>query len=223
MKKILLLILVLISVQSFGQLKLYAERRNIDNTIDTFYTKLFTDSVFNKQGTFVAFTVAYYSQFFDPVFPESFGKFIKHADGIYRNARYYSGYPVTAVPINADAGTNLPLTDQPNSEQPLANSQRSAVRVNTLAFAQARLTCIVMASSASVNSPRLYFQYSLDGVNWTGDGTAGNISLSSTGAKETAWINLPAEAIGDIYVRVAMNGGNGTADPSLGNVTIQLR
>ena len=223
MKKILIAILILISVQSFGQLKLYAEKRNIDNTIDSFYVGLVYDSIRNSSGLGLYRTVESLQGYFEPVFPATFGKFIKHADGIYRDAKYYSGYPVSSVSIHADAGTTLTLTDQPNSEQPLANSQRSAVRISTLTWQQARLTCIVMASSASANSPRLYFQYSTDGVNWIGDGTAGNISLSSTGAKETAWIDLPAGAFGDVYVRVASNGGNGAADPALGNITIQFR
>lgn len=223
MRKLLISILVLISIQSFGQLTLYAENRKIDNTIDSFYVRpTLMDSIRNSLGVALYPTVESFTGY-EPVFPESFGKFIRHADGIYRNARYYSGYPVAIVPINVDAGTNLTLTDHPNSEQPLANSQRSAVRVSAVTYQQARLTCIVMASSASVNNPRLYFQYSLDGVNWTGDGSAGNISLSTTGAKETVWVTLPAEAIGDVYVRVAQNGGNGAADPALGNVTIQLR
>jgi hypothetical protein len=224
MKKILISILVLLSVQSFGQLKLYAERRNVDNTIDSFYVSEFiADSIRTKQGVAIFLTVERLQNIGNAVYPESFGQFIKHADGIYRNARYFSGYPVSVVPIHADAGANLILTDHPNSEQPLANSQRSAVRVNTSTWTQASLTCIVMAQSASVNSPRIYFQYSADGVNWVGDGSGNNISLSSTGAKETAWVDLPAGAIGDVYIRVAMNGGNGTADPALGNVTIQLR
>jgi len=224
MKKIFIPILVLISVQSFGQLKLYAENRKIDNTIDSFYIRVpLLDSIRNSSGVALYPTVESLRDYYQPVFPASFGQFIRYADGIYRNARYYIGYPITVIPIYADAGVNLVLTDQPNSEQPLANSQRSGVRVTSYQATQARLTCIVMALSASVNSPRLYFQYSTDGVNWTGDGTLGNISLSSTGAKETAWIDLPGGAIGDVYVRVAQNGGNGTADPALGNVTIQFR
>lgn len=223
MKKILLIILVLVSVNSFSQLKFYAEKKNVDNTIDSFYTRIFLkDSIFTKQGVYVCPTVESFDGQFEPVFPQSFGQFIKHADGIYRNARYYSGYPVETITIHSDAGANLPLTDHPNSEQPLANSQRSAVRVNTNGYTEVRLTAIVIQNSASVNSPRIYFQYSTDGSNWTGDGST-NISLSTNGAKETAWITIPAGAVGDVYLRVAMNGGNGAADPSIGTVTIQLR
>lgn len=228
MKKILIIISVCFSFLANSQsTKLYAIRFNIDNTIDSFYIKITNglrgDSVFNGSLVYVARTVEYYNQSVNPTFPEGFDRFFYCADGLYRNVLSLTGVKVMNIPINADAGTNLVLTDQPNSEQPLANSQRSGVRVYSYGYTEARLTAIVMVNSASGNSPRLYFQYSTDGVSWTGDGTAGNISLSTTGAKETAWLSLPAEAIGNVYVRVAQNGGNGTADPALGNITIQLR
>lgn len=223
MKKIFIAILVLISVQSFGQNKLYAIRGNLDGTRDSFYVKIFTDSVFDKNGNYTVRTAEYYDQFFEPAFPISFGSFVKCADKVYRNPLAITGVRVLVIPINASAGANLVLTDHPNSEQPLANSQRSAVAIQTHGYTEARLTAIVMALSASANSPRIYLQYSTDGVNWSGDGSGGNISLTSTGAKETAWIALPEGAFGNIYVRVAQNGGNASADPAVGTVTIQLR
>ncbi len=85
MKKIFLLILVFISVQSFGQNVLYAERLNVNGTTDQFFQKPFTDSVFNQGGTFVQFTVAHYEGMYQPVLPNQFGNYHKDADGIYRN------------------------------------------------------------------------------------------------------------------------------------------
>lgn len=218
--------LVLISVQSFGQTKLYAIKGNLDGTLDSFFVKVNPfpgDSVFDKNGGYALRTKQFYDQYYNPNYPLSFGRFFPCADNVWRNGIALYGVKVSVIPINVNAGANLVLTDQPNSEQPLANSQRSAVAVQTHGYTEARLTAIVMALSASVNSPRIYLQYSTDGVNWTGDGSGGNISLTSTGAKETAWIALPEGAIGSIYVRVAQNGGNASADPALGNVTIQLR
>lgn len=223
MKKLFLLILVIVSLQSFSQYRLYAIRGNLDGTFTNYYHKALTDSLFDEDSVFVQFTVEHYLGGFNPAFPSSFGDFIKCADQIYRNKIAINGIRIMMIAVNSNAGANLVLTDQPNSEQPLANSLRSAVAVQSHGYTEARLTAIVLTLSASVNNPRIYFQYSTDGVNWTGDGTAGNVSLSSIGAKETAWIALPVQAIGNIYVRVASNGGNGAADPALGNVTIQLR
>src|SRR5687767_7463770 len=87
MKKIFISILVLISVQSFGQnVKKYAERLNSDGTIDSMYIKLQGDSIFlYSNNNFVARTREYYSQFFNPIIPGGFANYILCADGIYRN------------------------------------------------------------------------------------------------------------------------------------------
>jgi len=226
MKKIFSLIAVtFLAMAMHGQSwKLYAELRRIDNTIDSFFIKMpknLRDSIFNKAGVYVAPAVETFEGTFEPEYPQGFGKFIKHVDGIYRDARYYSGYPVSVITINAEASTNLTLTNQANAEQYLGNSTRNQVRVNLAAYLQARLTCIVLTASASVNTPRLYIQYSTDGVNWLG--TVPTISMSTTGTKETAWFDLPAGALTNVWVRVAQHGGDGAADPALGLVSIQLR
>lgn len=215
----LLILFIFFSFSASAQLRLYAERRNVDNTIDSFFTKLIKDSVFNKQGVYVCPTVESFEGQFEPTYPNGFGSFFKCADGVYRNRTY--PYNTHILGINAGAGANLVLTNQANSEQGLANSSRSVVRVNASGFTEARLTAVIMIQSASANTPRIYFQYSTDGVNWIGNGAG--ISLFGTGAKETVWTTLPEGAKADVYVRVAQNGGDGAADPALGNVTIQFR
>lgn len=226
MKKFFFLFVAsVLTIAMHGQsLKLYAELRRIDNTIDSFFTKAamgLKDSVFDKNSVYVCPTVESFEGHFEPQYPNGFGKFIKHADGIYRDARYYSGYPVSVITINGEASTNLTLTNQANAEQYLGNSIRNQVKVNLAGYLQARLTCIVMTQSASVNSPRLYIQYSTDGTTWLG--SSPTISMSTTGTKETAWFDLPAGALGNVWVRVAQHGGDGAADPALGLVSIQLR
>jgi hypothetical protein len=98
MKKILSILILFISVKAASQVpagfKLYAERKNADNTTDSFYTKVpFLDSLFNKQGVFVAFSVERLNQTEGSVYPESFSVFTKSADGIYRDlsAQFESG------------------------------------------------------------------------------------------------------------------------------------
>lgn len=86
MKKIFILILVLISVQSFGQMKLYAISCNTNGTKDSIDQKFFTDSLFlRSNGVFVARTKEYYSQFFDPEYPIGFENFKQRADRIWVN------------------------------------------------------------------------------------------------------------------------------------------
>lgn len=220
MKKILISILVLVSIQSFGQMKLYAIRGNLDGTVDSFYTPFIGHGIFNSQGVYIAPTVDSLLQFQGSVFPLSFGSFFKCADQIYRNPIALNGVKALTVSMLAD-GANLVLTNQANAEQGLGNSSRNAIRLQTNGYTEARLTAVVMVTSASANNPRIYFQYSTDGTNWIG--TAPIISLTGTGAKETAWVSLPEGAIGNIYIRVAQNGGDGAADPAVGNITIQFR
>lgn len=87
MKKILIAILVLISFNSFGQNKKYAERLNADGTIDSFYVRILAgDSVFRySDNVFVTRTKAYYDQFFNPTIPGGFANFVICGDGVYRN------------------------------------------------------------------------------------------------------------------------------------------
>jgi len=108
MKKILLIILVLISVQSFGQFKTYGLRLNADQTIDTIKQKNFTDSLFIS-GSFVAFTKEHYDQFFEPVIPEGFGNYTQRGDGLwtnFQNQTLYSGtYTPTLTGVTNIAGS----------------------------------------------------------------------------------------------------------------------
>lgn len=88
MKKIFLLLLVLISVQSFGQMKKkYAENLNTNGTIDSFYvwTPVSHDSIFNyANDEFVERTLEYYVRNNLPL-PAGFSLFHLDADGVYRN------------------------------------------------------------------------------------------------------------------------------------------
>jgi hypothetical protein len=221
MKKIFFILLIIsLSIFSFAQTyDIYAINRNRDNSLDSFLLKRGTDSLFNTSFQYVQRSKHFFDQYYRPVYPGSFQYFFKCADNIFRNR--IDPYPIINVTIHADANESLTLTNQQNTEQPLANSQRSAVKINTTGYAEYRLNAIVMISSASANSPRIYLQYSTDGTTWIGGGSG--VSLSTTGAKETAWLSLPQGAIGDVYVRVTQNGGDGTADPQLSSVHIQFR
>lgn len=101
MKKILLLLLVIISVQSFGQKKKYAERLNTDGTIDSFYVKIGTDSLFNySDDTFVSFAVEHFEGQFEPQLPSGFANYTKFADGVYKNYTPRNNYSQKANTVN---------------------------------------------------------------------------------------------------------------------------
>lgn len=124
-------------------------------------------------------------------------------------------------------GGTVTLTNQAAAEAELSLQAFSTVLIPTAGrYTKIRLTCRVTTSSASVNTPELYPQYSADAVTWTTIGSAAGseaISLSSTGQKATDWINLPAGAIGaDVYFRIAMAGGDAVADPVVRGVCYQF-
>jgi hypothetical protein len=113
MKKIFTLILVIISVQSFGQIpvdfKLYAERKNTDNTVDSFIVKAIRDdSVFSILGAYVCPTVESFAGQFEPSYPQGFANYTKCADGVYRNYNPRSEYAIKSNTVNfgIDNGAN---------------------------------------------------------------------------------------------------------------------
>lgn len=122
----------------------------------------------------------------------------------------------------------LTLTNQALAEAELATlNGYSTILLPTLGrYSQMRLTCRVATSSASINTPEIYPQYSVDAVNWITIGSASGseaILLSTTGQKATSWITLPAGALGaDVYFRIAQAGGDGVADPAIRGVCYQF-
>lgn len=92
MKKILsIFVFVVLSVSAMCQLldhrtyRLYAIRTNTNGTLDSFYVKTNTDSLFNKNEVYVQHTKEYYDQFWMPDYPNSFERFVKGGDNIWRN------------------------------------------------------------------------------------------------------------------------------------------
>ena len=115
MKKIFIVILVLISVQSFGQqMKLYSLSCN--GTIDSLDRKLNTDSVFNRSGQFVSMTREYYAQFYNPVIPNGFANYIQRADGIWIHTNCLVN-TTTIVPTPVQSALNGKASSSHNHPQ----------------------------------------------------------------------------------------------------------
>lgn len=132
---------------------------------------------------------------------------------------------IAVLMFHSDGGANCTLTNQANAEQYLANSSRNEIQFDGTNFTQVRVSSNIVTLSASVNTPRLYPQY-WNGSAWTtiGSGTGGEaISMASTGIKNTSWINLPSGAKADVRFRIAMNGGDATADPAIGMTCLQFK
>lgn len=85
MKKIIF-ILFLIPCLSQAQTKLYAVRFNYDLTTDSFFVhETICQGVYTRQGNYVMPCVDSMAAIYGYDFPNSLGRFVKCADGIYRN------------------------------------------------------------------------------------------------------------------------------------------
>lgn len=138
----------------------------------------------------------------------------------------YAVKPNNGIVIPLLPGTaTVTLTNQPNSEQFLT-STGPYFRFTTTGYKQVRIYTNVSANSASANNPRIYPSYSTDASTWTTIGTGLTtqaLLLASPGLKVTDWIDLPSAAVGDIYFRPTMNGGDGVADPAINILGFEFR
>lgn len=121
-------------------------------------------------------------------------------------------------------------TNAPNSEF-WGAALTHPIMFDASAYQFVRISVYVRIASTSVNSPRLYPQYSTDnGSSWItiGAGTIASgdaISLEPPGSinKITNWIALPAGAKADVIFRIAQNGGDGINDPQLTAGRLQFK
>lgn len=139
------------------------------------------------------------------------------------------GAGVIVLNFHSDAGANATLTNQAQAEQFLGNSNRNISKVDLTNFTQVRLVTRIVTVSASVNSPKIYVKYKT-----SFDTTIGNYSAIGASAVEcsmftgatfcdSGWINLVAGAKADVFIAIAMSGGDAAADPALGNTTVQFK
>lgn len=109
MKGTVFIILIALSISGFSQAtKKYAERYNSNGTTDSFYVKIPGDSIFNySDNSFVARTVEYYNNFYNPTIPNGFANYTKNAYGIWVNQN--------AIVSGATVNPSFPNSSIPNS------------------------------------------------------------------------------------------------------------
>lgn len=138
------------------------------------------------------------------------------------NGSTWIGLSMSFVPIFKQ-GTAGGITNQANALQDLFNVTIGRRKDDLSKYSHFRLICRVQASSASVNNPRIFAEYSTDDVTYQSMGSS-DLSMSSTGIKDSGWVAINSSAIADnIYYRVAQDGGDGVADPSLNYVYFLFR
>ena len=140
-----------------------------------------------------------------------------------------SGGGVLSVLLTAlDVASNMPSAVQFIGG---STGYRKGAQVDATNFTQARLLCTRDASTAATGS-RMALRYVASGAttymtaaNYAAAGTSEiELNLESTSTTlATAWINLAAGAKADCYFAPITYGGDGVADPSVGNVYVQFK
>lgn len=135
-----------------------------------------------------------------------------------------------AVTVPFHIGTPLVLTDQTSAVAHLGGG--SMERVSPVALnrcTSCRLVTLVTAPSASANTPRLRLRYvtgftTTIGAYSTIGTSVVEVSLASTGMKDSGWIALVSGAKNaNTTVTVDQIGGDGAADPAVTSVIAYFR
>jgi hypothetical protein len=118
-------------------------------------------------------------------------------------------------------GSTLPASGA-NAE--LMTSTRHRTQVDLTGFTQARV--VVKVGTVANTGATLRAEYSTDGgTTWNPlDGSAGPAAAFDTGGPNaSSWVNLASGAKADVQLRILGVGGNSTATPSVGLLTIQFK
>jgi hypothetical protein len=115
--------------------------------------------------------------------------------------------------------TSFIWTNMPAADTELAGATSSRFRVDLTGYTEYRW--MVNVNVAGVAGADLRVQYSTDDVSYTN--LSSEIDIGSLGRKITAWAALPAGARADVWLRIMGKQGNGTADPNLSQLRLQVR
>lgn len=118
--------------------------------------------------------------------------------------------PSIEVPLMGGITT---WTNQPTSTAELTGSRH---KFDFTDYQQARISLqIVATGTGSI------------GIQFAGATTSAIlgslVSETSTGIQTTPWFNMPWQMRTDVVMRVVGVGGNGTADPQIANIGLQIR
>jgi hypothetical protein len=136
--------------------------------------------------------------------------------------------PQNVVLLSENYGTLVATPGAPWSNQPaglteLFGTTVGRVKADLTDAAQVRLHSNV--GQAGAGAAALRVQYSSDQSVWTylDGGTGPSVSISTTGLKVSTWVTVVAGAKADVFLRVVGINGDSSADPSFGNVVLQVK
>lgn len=114
-------------------------------------------------------------------------------------------------------------SNQPSAVTELLGSTRFRLGYDLSNAASARLVVNVVGAGASTPA-KIRVQYSTDLFTWRYlDGALGpSVDINAAGLQVSGWTTLEIAARGDVYLRIVGLDGNGSADPSLGLLQVQI-
>jgi hypothetical protein len=141
------------------------------------------------------------------------------------SARRFGSYKPYRVPLNIAGNASLAFTDMAAAETLVnASTGRSITKVDLSRFSKVRVVAQRAATTGAVGSKIIFKyapSYTTTLANYSNLGVS-EVSLSLetagvAGVVETSWIDLPSAAKGIVFLNPTTIGGDGAADPSLGN------
>lgn len=114
-------------------------------------------------------------------------------------------------------------TNQPAAVTELFSTVNGRTKFDFSGYSQFRL--LVQVNTVGAATSVLFAQYSTDGATWNNleSATTNNIAIATTGLKFGSWANIASGALFDVFIRIAGQNGNGSADPAFGNISIQVK
>jgi hypothetical protein len=116
--------------------------------------------------------------------------------------------------VTLNGGVPIVWTNMPTA---LTGATGTQTKIPMHTSGLARLTADVLVAGST--NAVLIAQVSLDGSAWT---SGPQVSISTTGLKVSTLTVIPTQFQTDCFFRIAGSGGNATADPSFGLVTVQF-
>lgn len=124
----------------------------------------------------------------------------------------------TAIPF-LGPGSSSAWATQPSGKTEFRSTTVLRTKVDLSDKQQIRLDGRVV--SAGATGAVLGIDYSTDESAWTTLAT--EIVIDATGVKDSGWVNLPAGAKADVFLRIYGTGGDASASPSFGTITAFAR
>lgn len=133
------------------------------------------------------------------------------------------GYQIPATITMVAQGAALAWANQPVALTEFLGATRHRTKVDLSAATQVRM--VAQQTVAGAAAAKLAAQYSTDQVTWIYFAATNSpiMDITNIALKVTGWSNMVAGARTDVFIRLIGYGGNATADPAFGLVTLQFR